>query len=89
MIELDGGSVREFSFEIPLPYSFSPSVDPQENLAMLEAILESKEALNVRIDYSYLKGRSFLPGRRGRALVVHRELPFRVDMKSFLESTRV
>lgn len=89
MKELDGGSVREFRFEIPLPYSISLSMDPEENLAMLEAILESKEALNVKIGYSYLKGRSFLPGRRGKALIVHRELPFRVDMKSLLELTRV
>lgn len=46
MEELDGGSVRKFRLEIPLPYSISLSNDHEENLAKLETLLKDKDVLD-------------------------------------------
>ena len=86
MEELDGGSVRKFRLEIPLPYSISLSND-QKRISR-ETLLKDKDVLDVTLGYSYVKGRSLLPKRRSKGLVVHRELEFRVDLKSLLDSTR-
>ena len=88
MQELEGGSVRQYQFEVPLPYSFPLSVEAGENLAALERLLEGKERLDVTIRYTYVKGRSFLPTRRRTtALAESRHLRFGVDLRSLSKAT--
>jgi hypothetical protein len=88
MDSIDGGAVRYYLIEIPLPRSISSSEELSVSVSMLKAILERKDALTITLGYSFLMGRSLLPWRRRIALDVRRELRFPVGVKQLLEEVR-